>query len=308
MYSHKENVHGWKGLIQIFFALFFLLIQTGSLKAQNKVKKEELPKVVVKAIERDFTCKEDIKWYASDRTANLDYYMVKSSGDNVTCEATYDKKGQLLNAKTIMKNVRLPDTVQDAINREYAGWTIAGTQAVVQDFRENSKYYKVGLGNEGTYKVVYYNPKGKKFTPRGTPEAGTVEVVKDELPETVVNTIENDFFGCKDKISWRLDDKKTTADRYVAKAEGDKMSCEAVYDKDGNLVSSKTTLLDIKIPQPILQVLVKEYPGWRITGDKAVISDFDSSTGYYEIYLAKGEESKTVYYDATGKKVEPRVS
>lgn len=86
------------------------------------------------------------------------------------------------------------------------------------------------------------------------------------------------------------------------------MSCEAVYDQDGNLLSSQTTLLNVKIPKPILQKLVTEYPEWKITGDKAVIKDFDSSTGYYEIYLEKGDESKTVFYDATGKKVKPRMS
>jgi len=306
MDSIKIYMKRWNGLLRTGFILFFLVILSGSLFAQEKVKKEELPNVVVKAIERDFSCKEETKWYAYDKSANLDYYVVKLSGENKSCEATYDNNGKLINAKTIMKNVQLPDAVKDAVNKGYAKWTIVSTQAVVQDFIENSKYYKVGLSKEGTYNNVYYKKNGRKFTPSGTPEAGTVEVSKDELPGTVVNAIENDFLSCKDKTSWRMDDKRSTPDQYVAKAEGENMSCEAVYDKDGNLISSKTTLLDVKLPTPIAQILVREYPGCKITGDKAVIRDFDNSTGYYEIYLEKGEQSKTVYYDASGKKVKPR--
>lgn len=162
MNIYKKYIPGWKGLIQVCFSLFFIMIQSGSLMAQDQVKEEELPKVVVKAIQRDFSCQEGIKWFAYDKSANLDYYVVRSSGENVSCEATYDNKGQLINAKTIMNNVQLPDAVQKAINNEYAGWTVASTQAVVQDFRENSKYYKVGLAEKGHIKLSIIIRKQKK--------------------------------------------------------------------------------------------------------------------------------------------------
>jgi hypothetical protein len=278
------------------------------LNAQDKVKKEEMPQSVVKAIERDFRCTEEIKWYTYEKTANIDQYVVRSSGPNMRCEAVYDKTGRLISSKTVMTNVKLPAEVHNAVMDEYPGWTIAGDQAIIHDFSDRSTYYQVNLKKEGQSKDVYYNKKGKKVTPRGSLEARTVEVAKDDLPQTVVNTIETDFFRCKDNITWRLNDKKSTVDHYVATAQGKNVTCEAIYDKNGRLISSKTIVVDVKLPRPVLQTLVTDYPGWKITGDKAFIRNFDSSTQYFEIYLEKEGETQTVYYNALGEKVNPQVS
>lgn len=301
----------WVRLSSFSFIFYLILIQIGTLNAQVEVEKEDLPKSIVSAIETDFiSCSDKISWKVADKSfKNPNRYVAKAKGKNVTCEATYDGNGHLLYSKTIMSNVKLPSVVHEAIKNEFPGWRITGDQAVIRNFNENTKYYQVFIQNESGSKSIFYKPTGEAIEPpSGTLEARTVEISKEDVPQSVVNAIETDYLSCKENVSWRLDDKRTNVDRYVATAKGQNITCEAVYDKNGKLIRSKTVANNVKLPSTVLETIKSEYPGWRITGDQAVIRNFDNNTKYFEIYLEKEGSSMTVFYNTTGKKVKPKYS
>lgn len=309
--NKKNKGFGWIRFFFVNLILVFFLIQTGTLKAQDEIKKEKLPKSVVNAIETDFiSCSDKISWQVFDESIrNPDQYVATASGRNVSCEAVYDKNGKLIRSKTIMSNVKLPAEVHAAIKQEYPGWRITGDQAVIRNFNENTKYYQIYIENEAESKSVFYNATGKSIKPpSGTLEGNTTEISKEDVPEAVVSAIETDYLSCKENITWRLDDEKATPDHYVATAKGKNVTCEAIYNKDGKLIRSKSITTNIKLPAEVHTAIKQEYPGWKITGDQAVVRNFDENTKYFEIYLEKEGESKTVYYSAMGKQVKPRYS
>lgn len=105
-----------------------------------KIKKEEVPVVIIESIETDFPgfvldefkaiplefVEEDV--IVNKNIASLDDYEtfeITLSGKGKLLEATYDRSGKLLSTKEHMKNVAPPVAVRQAISKAYPGWTLA---------------------------------------------------------------------------------------------------------------------------------------------------------------------------------------
>lgn len=307
MDTYQSRDYRWIELFLVSLAMFLLLIHPDNLKAQDEGQKENLPESVVSAIETDFiSCADKISWQVVETEPQQ--YTVKAEGRNISCEAVYDRNGRLIRSRTTMTDVKLPPAVHKELKSEYPEWTITGDQAVMRNFDENTKKFEIYLEKEDESITVYYDIAGKEVkSPRGIPTKAT-EISKEEVPEAVVNAVETDFFSCRENVKWVSDDQRTKADRYVATAKGKNVTCEATYDSDGKLIRSKTVAQNVKLPPAVHQALKSEYPEWKITGDQAVIRNFDDNTRYFEVYLEKEGESKTVYYNSVGEKVKPRYS
>lgn len=160
------------------FALMALVIT--SVSAQDmlfsaKLKKEEMPAVVISSLESDYPGMEILSYEAvplefigddwivypnAERFANKDYdsYVITFSGHKLTGEATYDADGNLISAHETMKNIPLPHSVQRSVGINYPGWALDKDHEVLTINRQGEKkiYYKIELkkGNE-TRKVVF---------------------------------------------------------------------------------------------------------------------------------------------------------
>lgn len=84
---------------------------------------------------------------------------------------------------------------------------------------------------------------------------------------------------------------------------------EAIYDKDGNLLSSMEHLKDIELPAEVRNAVAKEYPGWTIEKDTYKMNHYKGKDKKerYKIVLKNGKDKKKVYTDANGKFLENHV-
>lgn len=150
---------------------------------------------------------------------------------------------------------------------------------------------------------------------------GDQEIAKNRLPDFVKEAIETDFVTCNNKFKWYVYDKEVNRwaaiksdrkmhgvlpDYFVATARGDNVTCEGVYDKNGRLVRSKVVFKNVELPDFVMEAVTKDYPGWEVGGDEIVIRDFDENKKYFQVLIYKDRDTKTVYYDAKGKKVKRR--
>ena len=146
------------------------------------------------------------------------------------------------------------------------------------------------------------------------------ELDKSDVPQSVVKAIETDFPRWEE-INWYAFDeianqwaaikkqgkvRGVMPDYYVASASGRNISIEAVYDKNGKLIRSKTVIKNVKLPEPIMSSVKDEYPDWRIVSDQVVIRDFDKNKKYFQVMIRKENNEKTIYYNAQGNKVKRR--
>jgi hypothetical protein len=287
--------------------IVFLSFQYNTVIAQQtKVKKKEVPASVIKAVENDYlSCKDRITWHV-DTSENISYYIATAQGKNISCEAVYDKDGNLIRAKTVMRNVKISPDLVTKINADYPGWKISEDRVVIRDFDENLRYTEVTIDRPGESRLLYYDSNGQELSPNLVFGASKEKMNKKDVPSNVAQAVESDYLSCKDNITWYEFKETNRADKYVATATGKNITCESIYDSRGNLISSKTVASNFKLPSVILQAIYADYPDWKITEDQMVIRDFDESTKYYKVIITKDGTRQSLYYNAKGKRMEPK--
>lgn len=287
--------------------IVILLAQSGIVMAQQtKVKKKEVPASVIKAVENDYlSCKDRISWHVNT-SKNIDYYIATAQGKNITCEAVYDKDGNLIRAKTVMKNVKISPDLVRKIKTDFPGWKISEDRVVIRDFDENKRFTEIKIDRSGESKLLYYDSNGQELSPNLVFGAFKEKVDKKNVPSRVAQAVESDYLSCKDNITWYEFKETNKADKYVATATGKNITCESTYDSKGNLIGSITVANNVKLPSVILQTIYADYPDWKITEDQMVIRDFDESTQYYKVIIAKDGARQSLYYDANGNKMKPK--
>ncbi len=142
---------------------------------QAHIKKEEVPAVIVEAVETDFPgyVMEDFyalpfEYVEEDVVVNKDIdsiddyetFEITLTGKGEAISATYNADGKLLNTHAHAKNVKLPEEVTKSITKKYPGW------ALTKDMHKLSSY--ANGKKKDRYKVVL-----KKGT-------DTMHVVTDE--------------------------------------------------------------------------------------------------------------------------------
>ncbi|MDX1638104.1 MAG: PepSY-like domain-containing protein [Balneolaceae bacterium] len=303
---HKIR-RGYSYLVGSVLLAIFLGLLIGTAEAQKeKVEKSELPEEVVTAIEKDYLpCKDRITWYTTDKSGNIDYYIATARGENMNCESVYNSRGELIQARTVMTNIKLPSFVMQSVKDSYPGWNVNDTRMVFRDFTMDRKHFEVVIARDDDEKTIYFDGMGKEVSADEVRDRPFTEIKRGQVPGQVVNSIEADFLPCKDKIRW-YSEESARSELYVIRSTGRNMNCEAVYDSRGNLLHSKTVMTNVKLPPAVMSVITRNYPGWTISEDKMVMRDFDEEQRYFEVSIVRDGETRKLYYDANGKLVDSK--
>jgi hypothetical protein len=297
-------------IANVFVIILIFFVSQGSLlfAQQNEIERSEVPEAVLKAIESDYlSCSGEINWFVREGTGDIIYYVVSASGENITCEATYDREGNLIHSRTVMTNAKLPSAVTRALSANYPEWRITEDHVVIRDFDRNKMYSEVEITRRGESKTLYFDSNGEELTPELVFRSEKEMVNRNEIPNPVTQRVESDYMSCQENITWYsyTEREGMRPDYYVATATGNGISCESRYDRNGNLISSKTVATNVKLPLTITQSIVRNYPGWTITGDQMITTDFDLTTTYYTVVIRSDDgERQTLYFDRNGNKIE----
>lgn len=145
---------------------------------EAKIKKEEVPTVIIEAVETDYPdfIMEDfaaipVEYVESDIFVNrnissiddYDTFKIDLSGKGEQFTATYDRSGNLLSTIEHEKNIAPPAAVRLTIAKAYPGWTLAKDTYNMTHYTGAKKRerYRMEL-TKGSDKIhVYTNAKGK---------------------------------------------------------------------------------------------------------------------------------------------------
>lgn len=293
----------------VILMMFLFSCSTLSFDQQTKIERSEVPEAVLQAIESDYpSCRGNITWYIHNGSSNINYYVVSAQGDKITCEAYYDREGNLIHSKTVMKDVALPSPMLEALSTDYSDWTITQDYIVIRDFDENKMYSGVTVTKGMESKTLYFDSNGEELTPNLVFSAKKDRVSKNEFPKPVTDRVESDYISSEENITWYSYTERPgmRPEYYVATATGIGIRCESRYNRNGNLISSKTVATNVKLPLAITQAIVRDYPDWTITGDHMITTDFDETTTYYTVVIrSESGEIQTLYFDREGNEIEP---
>ncbi|WP_431160761.1 hypothetical protein [Flagellimonas beolgyonensis] len=145
---------------------------------QATIKKEEVPTVVIAAVERDYPDYVMEDFYALpleyvdtdvyvDRNINsvadYDTFEIALSGKGEAFTATYDSSGKLLSTMQHGKNVTPPAAVRTAVAKAYPGWSLAKDTYNMTHYTGGKKRerYRIELTKGSEKMQVYTDAKGK---------------------------------------------------------------------------------------------------------------------------------------------------
>ncbi|MEO5788976.1 MAG: hypothetical protein ACOH2D_07275 [Gelidibacter sp.] len=166
-----------------FLIGLFILGLTSSAFAQDdivfkaKLKKEQVPTVVLESVDVDFPgfvveefaalpieyVEEDV--YVNDDFDydDVDTYQISLTGKGKTLIATYNSEGKLLNTVENLKNVAPPAAISKALAQEYPGWVISKDSYHMSHYihGKEKERYRFTMTKDGKKKHIYTDAEGK---------------------------------------------------------------------------------------------------------------------------------------------------
>lgn len=95
--------------------------------------------------------------------------------------------------------------------------------------------------------------------------------------------------------------KGTTPEFFLVNLKDKNEHFKAVYDPSGKLLSSKTTILESKLPVKVTSAIASQYPGWMIVNTIEKITTKESIfKEAYHVEIQKGQLFKTLFFDNNG--------
>ena len=119
------------------------------------------------------------------------------------------------------------------------------------------------------------------------------EIEASKVPSTVQAEFQK-MYPVATNIQWEID-----GENYEASFKLNKKSWSAVYEKDGKFVESEVGIKVSELPEPVVQAILKEYPGASIEeAEKTTLSD---GSIVYECELEQDKKEIEVQVSADGK-------
>ena len=149
-------------------------------------------------------------------------------------------------------------------------------------------------------------------------EAMTItHVKKGEEPQKVMSALEKDFPssivqdvstmpGSLYGQEWSVTEEKPVSNPvdltyYQVRASSKGMAYTAVYDKNGNLVSSRKIMKNTPLPIDAAKNVASQFPDWQMVGDREKITIHNQHNKVaYRVEIKKGMEEKKVFLDGSG--------
>lgn len=145
---------------------------------EAKIKKEEVPDVVITAVEKDYPdyvieefTASPLEYVESDVVINrninsikdYDTFILTLQNNGKELRATYDRDGNLLNSMEHDKNIAPPLAVRESLTKAYPGWEITKDTYNMSYYtgKKKRERYRLEMVKGGEKMHVYTNAKGK---------------------------------------------------------------------------------------------------------------------------------------------------
>lgn len=92
----------------------------------------------------------------------MDGYITEGSSDSESLYAVYNRKGELVKATVIQRDIPLPIALINTLGmEEFSSWTVVGNELEIKNFDKNQMVYKVILQNGNKIRVEHFNKHGE---------------------------------------------------------------------------------------------------------------------------------------------------
>jgi len=148
------------------------------------------------------------------------------------------------------------------------------------------------------------------------------KIKKEKVPEVIIEAIDSDFDGFEaiefvaipiefiEEDVYINNDIETDEDyeTYQITLKGKTSRIVAVFDKEGNLLSTVEHLYNVKPSKKVGNAMAKSFPGWAMTKDSYKMTHFSGKQKKerYKFIIEKGQDKKVVITDGKGELLKVR--
>jgi hypothetical protein len=140
-----------KILITVFAIVLGLCVHA------QKIAAEKVPAAVIRAFKAKFPAAEKVKWEMEDKKD----YEAAFTLNKTEQSAAFNAEGKWMETETEIKTSELPQTVRDAVSKDYAGYKI--TEASRIEDIKHGNCFETEIKKEKQMYAVLYSPDGKKL-------------------------------------------------------------------------------------------------------------------------------------------------
>ena len=109
------------------------------------------------------------EWVVSKDEKNVDdpanfepqYYSVSMKGKDVSGQAVYNAKGELMHSKEIIKDGQLPSAITKKLATDYSGYQVTKDKEVIKDGKHHTEYYKIRVKKGKEKQTLYFGENGE---------------------------------------------------------------------------------------------------------------------------------------------------
>ncbi|MBL0742721.1 hypothetical protein [Chryseolinea lacunae] len=139
---------------------------------------------------------------------------------------------------------------------------------------------------------------------KGEEPTAVMTAIKQDFPKAIVgdlNILPAKLYG--ERWSVNLDDhlNGATPDFYMVNMKEAGEQYKAVYDKNGNLVSSKTVLKKADLPEEVSAAIHQKYPDWSIVNDREKITTHQGAVReVFHVEIHKNKQHRNLFVNPDG--------
>ncbi|MEX1269878.1 MAG: hypothetical protein WEA56_12780 [Balneolaceae bacterium] len=226
------------------------------------------------------------------------YTLTGHNGSRKTLEASYDEKGELIDARLTLIDVVLPRTIRDHLGNKSPGWVMNSNEMLVEDFDVEKTQYKVNLEKGTQRETLYFDHLGEQTGPR--------DIVLLEVDYSCLQNIQclkDTNFLKKKGWNIRFENDGEVGPYTLEGSNGLRKTLNARYDKNGELIEASLIRMNVNLPTVVKKSILTDFPDWTMTSNEMIVTDFDAGKTEYKVSLKKGIDRQTLFFDYDGDRI-----
>ena len=144
-----------------------------------------------------------------------------------------------------------------------------------------------------------------KAVKKGEEPKKVMDAVKKDFPKAIVTDLAilpAKLYGELWSVSLNDNLNGTTPDLYQVNLKETNEVYKAVYDKDGNIKSSKLVIKQAQLPKEVTSTIAIKYPDWTIIKDLEKITNKEGKVKeVYHVGIQKDKKHRSLFLDTGGK-------
>jgi hypothetical protein len=150
-----------------------------------------------------------------------------------------------------------------------------------------------------------------KAVKKGEEPKGVMDAIKKDFPKAIVSDLAilpGKLYGEQWSVDFKDDLNGATPELYRVNLKEGSESYQAVYDKSGKMLSSKTIIKEAQLPAGVTKTISAKYPDWKVANDREKITYKKGALKeVYHVQIHQNNTYRSLFLDGSGRLIKNKL-